>query len=141
MKLFLRFAGLSGLGWLCDFLAFVMLVKLVEAPNFIANFLSSYVGVTFVWVTSLKVVFKRSDNRGRTFLALYWSFQFVSIMAYSQLLHIVASAVPNIDQLELFNVSSGIAAKIIVTPFNLVTNFLFMKFLTRFMRERPHFNV
>lgn len=31
--------------------------------------------------------------------------------------------------------NTEIAAKIIVTPFNLVTNFLFMKFLTRYMRN------
>jgi putative flippase GtrA len=140
-KIFLGFALLSGVGWLCDFLTFTLLVKLFKVHSFEANFVSSYVGVTFVWFASLKTVFKRSGNGRGTFLVVYWCFQFVSILVYSQSLHMVADAIPNVIQLEEVSQNSGIAAKIIITPFNLVTNFIFMKFLTRFMQKEYYTHV
>lgn len=141
MKLFIGFAFLSGFGWLCDFFTFTLLVKLIHAPNFIANFVSSFVGVTFVWFVSLKMVFKRSGDAQNTFLVVYWCFQFVSILAYSQLLHMTAGALPDVDLMAQLRHNPEIAAKIIITPFNLVTNFLFMKFLTGFMQKEYRVHV
>lgn len=135
MRVFIGFAILSGLGWISDFLTFTMLVTWVNTPSFVANIISSYVGVTFVWFTSLKAVFKRTDDGRRLFLMGYWCFQFVSILLYSQLLHLVADAMPaTLPRLDgLYD--ADIAGKIIITPLNLVTNFAFMKSITRFMRE------
>ncbi|WEF32952.1 GtrA family protein [Pseudoduganella chitinolytica] len=131
MTLFLRFLFLSGLGWLCDFATFALLVRGLGVAPFEANFASSYVGVTFVWFTSLKTVFRRDGTRQG--LLAYWGYQFISIFAYSQLLQVVAGTlhgwVPGME---------GLCAKILVTPLNLVTNFLFMKILTRSMRHRSH---
>ena len=135
MKLFIAFLFLSGLGWLCDFLTFTLLVKYVNSHSFEANFISSYVGVTFVWFSSLKRVFKFSGKGSSTFLVVYWCFQFVSIIVYSQLLHMVVHVIPNVFQLAQVSQNPEIAAKILITPFNLVTNFIFMKLLTRFMRK------
>lgn len=135
LRQFLGFAFLSGLGWLCDIATFTLLVKYFEVPSFLANFVSSYVGVTFVWFTSLKSVFcSAAAGRGRLLL-VYWGFQFVSILTYSQLLHIVAAILQISGSIVSLSGQPEIAAKIILTPFNLVTNFLFMKFLTRFMRQ------
>lgn len=135
LRLFLKFALLSGLGWLCDFASFTLLVKLVGTPGFLANFISSYVGVTFVWFTSLTKVFGRTGaGRGR-FLLTYWGFQLASILAYSQLLHVILSALQSPNVPILLSSQPEISSKIIVTPFNLITNFLFMKFLTRFMQQ------
>ncbi len=129
------FAALSGCGWICDFLTFTLLDKYFGAPPFAANFASSYVGVTFVWFTSLKSVFGRSGPGHNRYIVVYWAFQFLSILAYSQILsHLV-----NILQQSSIAAWAGghlaIAAKIIITPFNLVTNYVFMKGLTRFMHH------
>jgi putative flippase GtrA len=134
-KIFFIFTLLSGFGWLCDFLTFSLLIKLFDVKIFTANFLSSYVGVTLVWFVSLNTVFKHSGKGSSTFLLVYWCFQFVSILAYSQLLHMVAIIIPGMIQFAQVASNPEIAAKIIITPFNLVTNFIFMKFLTRFMRK------
>lgn len=135
LRLFLGFAFLSGLGWLCDFGTFTLLVKLFDVPGFIANFVSSYVGVTFVWFTSLKTVFGRTGAARGRFLFAYWGFQFVSILAYSQLLHLVVGWLQTPGLPAWLQANAAVAAKIIITPFNLVTNFLFMKWLTRFMQQ------
>lgn len=140
MKVFFRFTFLSGIGWLCDFVTFALLLKFINVPSFIANCVSSYVGVTFVWFAALKMVFMRKSEGSNIFLLIFWGFQFISIVAYSYLLQKVAGSVL-VEVLPLQASSyPNIAAKIIVTPFTLVTNFLFMKFLTRFIRQEysPH---
>jgi len=138
MTLFLRFLLLSGLGWLCDFATFALLSRGFGVPPFAANFVSSYVGVTFVWFTSLGIVFQRAGSRQA--LLLYWGYQFVSILAYSQLLQAMAAtlsmALQGADVPAAWRSTGPLAAKIVVTPLNLLTNFLFMKYLTRSMR--PH---
>lgn len=131
---FIGFVFLSGLGWLCDIASFTLLVELFGAPGFVANFVSSYVGVTFVWFTSLRSIFGRPGAVGGRFLLIYWGFQFVSILAYSQVLQLVVDTL-RVNPSALLANTPEIAAKIIVTPFNLVTNFLFMKFLTRHLQH------
>jgi putative flippase GtrA len=132
LRAFLGFLLLSGLGWLCDMLTYTALVQLAGVTPFSANVASSYVGVTFVWFTSLGMVFRRSGARAGRFLLLYWCYQFVSVMAYSQLLQLGAAALA--VGAGTLSGHSAVVAKILITPFNLVTNFLFMKVLTRFMR-------
>ena len=135
LKQFLVFGCVSALGWLCDFGTFTLLVKLFDVHGFIANFVSSYVGITFVWFTSLQTVFGRTGAARGRFLLAYWGFQFVSILAYSQLLHLVAAELNAPVLPAWLQANDAVAAKIIITPFNLVTNFLFMKWLTRFMQQ------
>lgn len=126
MRVFLHFGALSGLGWILDFGVFAILAEIFAVPGFISNFLSSYVGVTFVYFASLKMVFKRSGADHKLFLVAYWGFQFLSILFYSQILEMVATALLAVPFHQL-------GAKIIITPFNLISNFLFMKLLVRFM--------
>ena len=128
-----EFIVLSGLGWLCDLVSFALLIKACGLPDFAANFISSYVGITFVWFASLGRVFGVLGFRTGRFLFVYWVFQFFSILAYSQFLHMV---VGDLNTTKLFSGEVEIAAKIIVTPFNLITNFLFMKALTFRMNSR-----
>lgn len=135
MKRFFGFLLLSGLGWLCDFASFTVLVKVFGVPGATANFVSSYVGVSFVWFTSLGMVFKRTRQGQGRFLLTYWSYQFVSILVYSQCLRLVAEWLSSHAGWPAGNHSPAILAKIVITPFNLLTNFLFMKYLTRFMRD------
>jgi putative flippase GtrA len=132
---FLGFVILSGLGWLCDFGTYTCLVALSDISPFVLNFISSYVGVTFVWYTSLKRVFRATGPVNGPFLIAYWAFQLVSILAYSKLLIIVVSLL-KAESVSMEPVGQpAVLAKIIVTPATLLTNFLFMKTLTRFMRK------
>lgn len=128
IRIFFRFGALSGIGWMLDFGSFTILAEIFAVPGFAANFLSSYVGVTFVYFASLKLVFSRSGARQSMFLAFYWGFQFVSIVLYSQILQALAAALIALPFHQL-------AAKIVITPFNLVSNFFFMKLLVRFMQR------
>lgn len=128
MRVFLHFGALSGLGWLLDFGVFAILSEIFAVPGFVANFLSSYAGVTFVYFVSLKMIFKRNNMGRNIFLIAYWGFQFLSILFYSQVLEMVAAALLAVPFHQL-------GAKIIITPLNLISNFLFMKLLVRSMRR------
>ncbi|WP_454752336.1 GtrA family protein [Cupriavidus necator] len=134
MGKFILFAALSAFGWLCDLLTFSLLGN-VGIPPFPANFASSYVGVTFVWFTSLKSVFGRSGPQHNRYIVIYWAFQFISILIYSQILSAVVYLLGHANFPILQNGHLALAAKFIITPFNLGTNFLFMKFLTRLMHK------
>jgi putative flippase GtrA len=134
MKVFFGFLVLSGLGWLCDFGTFTLLSSVIDAPPFAANFFSSYVGVTFVWFTSLTSIFKSSGEGKWRFLLIYWTYQFISIIVYSQLLRLAAHEVADMALPGEVSRHAGVVAKLGVTPLNLATNFIFMKHLTRFMR-------
>lgn len=133
---FAGFALLSGIGWCLDFLAFTVLVKLAGLSPFAANLLSSYVGITFVWFASLRVLFDRAGHAG--FLVAYWGYQLASILAYSQLLEAVAAGLAREAGWLAAAGGAALAAKIVVTPFNLLTNFVFMKLLTRAMPRPAH---
>lgn len=132
LRAFLGFALVSGVGWLLDFLAFTALAKAAGRSPFEANFVSSWVGVTFVWFVSLRLIFGAA---GRTsLLAVFWGCQLASILAYSQVLALLASELGTTFGW-VAAVGADIAAKIILTPINLLTNFVLMKSLTRFAPE------
>jgi putative flippase GtrA len=138
LLMFFKFLIISGGGWMCDFFCYMGAVKVINFSPFLANMISSYVGVTFVWFVSLKAVFGQTYNAKGNYLMFYWVYQFLSILIYSKILHlIVLYFVPKLNGLE-GGFGSGfeaVEAKVIVTPFNLMTNFIFMKFLIFFMRR------
>lgn len=135
LLVFLRFGALSGLGWVLDFATFTILVKFLALSGPVSNFLSSYVGITFVYFASLKTVFQQSGHRTSRYLPVYWGFQLISIVIYSGLLRLVVGALSAVPMPLTATGGEEIAAKIIITPLNLLTNFAFMRFLTRQMHR------
>jgi hypothetical protein len=131
MRKFFRFSFISGGGWIFDFTTYLTLTALTFSPGS-SNFVSSFVGVTFVWFASLNSVFNRDAGRHRYFLFIYWGYQFLSILAYSKLLQMVFLSIGEYKYLGLI-LSSAVVAKIAVTPLNLVTNYLFMRLLSIFI--------
>jgi hypothetical protein len=125
---FLIFASISGLGWVLDMITFTFLLS-SGVESYTANFISSFVGVTFVWFTSLKAVFKSNKNAFSKGILIYWLFQVVSIFVYSLLIGHLTLKLNHwhVSGLNLDMQQFGILAKIIVTPLNLFTNYLFMK--------------
>lgn len=136
MKVFFGFVFISGLGWLCDFVTFTLLVSFFDLPGFISNFVSSYVGVTFVWVTSLRIVFGSENVVRNHHLLIYWGFQLLSILSYSKLLQLLASYLVAANLLFVIPLNVGVISKILITPLNLATNFIFLKMLIHHMHKK-----
>ncbi len=139
MKLFLGFVLISGVGWLLDMATYAGLSQLFAAKPSYANFISSMVGVTYVWIVALNRLFDRREYGRSIYLPIYWGYQGLSILAYSGLISIVAASAFNSKIGEILGIPFALAAKIIITTPNLLTNFIFMSALTKFMKpgNRP----
>ena len=122
-----RFVGLSGIGWILDFVTYNLL-GLVSDKLFINNIISSLVGVTFVFIFATRKVFQNSSKiplKWKYFI--YVVYQLVLIFLISKLLSFIALfIVENIDIAIVISLS-GVIAKILVTPVTMVLNFFVMK--------------
>ena len=134
MKLFLGFVLISGVGWLLDMASYAGLSQFFAVAPFYANFLSSMVGVTYVWIIALNRLFDRREYGRSIYLPVYWGYQGASILTYSGLISIVAASAFNSKIGMLFGMHHALAAKIVITAPNLLTNFIFMLILTKFMK-------
>lgn len=137
MRLFLAFALISGIGWLLDMVSYVALSQIFGMTPAYANFISSMVGVTYVWTIAISRLFNRRGYGRSIYLPIYWAYQGVSIAAYSVLISVVAASAINFKVSELLNIPFSFVAKAIITAPNLLTNFIFMKILTNFMKCVP----
>lgn len=124
----LTFILISGLGWMLDLGVFISFVKLFNFSTFFSNFISSYIGVTFVWFISIRSIFHGLRADKINFLTLYWVYQFVSIIAYSSILYKGLLIIKSFGFID-----ADIYIKILITPINLLTNYLFMLFLNKFI--------
>jgi len=132
MKEFAYFCLISGIGWTIDITVFECLVKLLNTPVFLSNFISSYAALTFVWLKFLRIKKWNPSSIHFYFLLIYWSFHFISIVSYSLIIDLIENA------LELNSLTSGNKAfysKLITSPFNLLTNFIFIKLLLKKLKK------
>ena len=123
----IRFVGLSGIGWLLDFCVFAILGNV--SSNVISNnFLSSWMGVTFVFLFATRKVFRNNSRISLKWkYAIYLLYQLILIALVSQLLGFVNGLLLDYVHISLIEQFSGIAAKILVTPITMLLNFIVMK--------------
>ena len=123
----IRFVGLSGIGWLLDFCVFAILGNV--SSNVIANnFLSSWMGVTFVFLFATRKVFRNNSRISLKWkYAIYLLYQLILIALVSQLLGFVNGLLLDYVHISLIEQFSGIAAKILVNPITMLLNFIVMK--------------
>lgn len=138
MKLFFGFILVSGIGWLLDLLSYTGLTQFGAVPPGYANFASSMVGVTYVWMVALNRLFGKGGYGKSIYLPVYWGYQAVSIFVYSIMISLVVGATFNIWLSQLTHLPVALVAKILLTAPNLITNFVFMSFLTKFMKTKSH---
>lgn len=134
MKLFWGFVLISGVGWLLDMVSYAGLSQFYTLQPAYANLISSMVGVTYVWMVALNRLFDRREYCRSIYLPIYWSYQVLSILAYSVVIYMIVATAFNSKIGQIFDIPSALVAKIIVTGPNLITNFIFMLFLTKFMK-------
>lgn len=122
-----KFFGLSGIGWLLDFVVYAI-IGVYSANLLVNNIISSWAGVTIVFIFATRQVFKNNSK-----IPLYWKYliyilyQCILIFAISKLLNIINSLiVENIDWV-IVGSFAPIIAKILVTPITMILNFFMMK--------------
>jgi len=115
----LRFAIVSGLGWLIDFAIFT-LMTLANLPVWLANTTGATTAVLFVFFASVRKVFQYKGHYIVGKLMTYVVYQVIAILCASFLIDFIT------HQFTLF----PLLAKVIVTPLTFYANFQFMSYLT-----------
>ena len=124
LKQGIAFVGISGIGWIMDFVIFNLL-NLRSSYVAVNNMISSLVAVCFVFCVSTRKTFVQKDGGIplKVKFVIYILYQIILILLVSQLLAIIAAGLYQIGNF------SAMAAKIIVTPVTMCLNFLVMKLL------------
>lgn len=123
----IKFIGLSGIGWILDFLTFTILCSFFDDVVF-DNFLSSWIGVTFVFVFATRTVFQNGSKISlRWKYCIYIIYQIILIYFISKLLGLVNQFILKNIEIDLILGFSEIVSKIAVTPITMVLNFFVMK--------------
>lgn len=133
MKRFLGFTLVSGGGWLLDMLAYTWLTQALSTPAVAANLVSSFLGVSYVWLLALNRVFERGQYGLSGYLLVYWAYQALSISLYSLLISSLTNSLW-LQDLSGNLIPAAVTAKILATPLNLLSNYAFMHWLTGSMR-------
>lgn len=123
----IKFVGLSGIGWLLDFFAYTVL-GFVSDNLVLNNSISSWVGVTFVFIFATRKVFQNNSKISLKWkYAIYILYQIILIFFISKLLNGINIAIVNNVSIDIIVRFSSILAKILVTPITMSLNFFVMK--------------
>lgn len=123
----IKFIGLSGMGWLLDF-GIYTLIGLVSANLVLNNSISSWVGVTFVFIFATRKVFDNDSNIPLKWkYVLYLFYQCLLIYFISKLLNVINAVILANIMIDIMKKSSALIAKILITPITMTLNFFVMK--------------
>ena len=128
---FLRFWGLSGIGWILDFCLLFIFVKFARMPVFTANMISATTAALTVFLLSRKLVFLAARDRVFLRALFYAAYTLAVIVVASLAIKYVtrgAAAVSAHFHLLLSIAACALLAKIVVTPLNFLLNFLVARF-------------
>jgi len=128
---FFRFSLVSGVGWCLDFFLYVTLINALNIIPGYANFFSSLVAITYVWFSAIGMIFYQKKNSKSFYFLIYWAYQFLSISVYSFLVDLTILYLHVLS----FESYAEIYSKVLLTPINLVTNFIFMRYLVKRMSK------
>ena len=110
---FIKFTICSGTGLLLDFSTFYFLT-LLEINVFLSNAISSFIAITFVYITTTKFVYLNANYSLDKFVR-FVSFYCISILVFSSIIWSIVF---------LFDIAP-LLAKIFVVPFSLIANYFF----------------
>ncbi len=128
IKQFFGFVGISGIGWIIDFLIYNILIYF-NINIVIANFISSLFGVTFVFIFSTRKIFKNTGKFSiKTKCIIYLIYQIILILCVSKIMPSVKYLLVSFD-INLITKYASMLAKILITPITMIINFIFMKYL------------
>jgi putative flippase GtrA len=129
-KLFLqavKFIGLSGIGWILDFMTFTVLGFFSKNIT-LNNFISSWVGVTFVFIFATRKVFQNNSKIPlKMKYLIYLAYQCLLIYLISKLLGYVNAWIVKSIAIEFVIKLAPTISKIFVTPITMILNFIVMK--------------
>ncbi len=129
LKQAIKFFSISGIGWIIDICIYAAICKANVLPE-LANMISSIISVTFVYIVSTRKTFNNKSNSlsVKKKYIFYIIYQIIAILTVSLIIGKLSLILGNLS-IDIILSNAEIAAKIIVTPFIMIINFLFMKAL------------
>lgn len=126
-----RFILLSGCGWLLDTGLLLCLVRFAQLPTGVANVVSSAAAATVVFILSRRWIHGGASNGLATRLSFYLIYTAVVILLASFAIGLIDSGLtPWLSQIGPAWLST-LAAKMIITPPQLVCNFWVSRYFAR----------
>lgn len=126
---FVKFLFVSGTGWMIDFSLYFIFTSILKYEVFYSNILSSIPAITFVFIVSIKKIFRENRNgisTGKKYL-IYFLYQMLLVILISLLGQFLYLSVLNHN----FKYKAiKIIIKLIITPITMTINFFVMKFLS-----------
>ena len=123
----IQFIGISGIGWILDFLTFTSL-GLVSGNLILNNTISSWVGVTFVFCFATRKLFiNHSKISLKWKYLIYLVYQCILIFFVTKALNEINIGLLSYSTMDFVLRFSAILSKILVTPITMVLNFIVMK--------------
>ena len=132
---FLKFGGLSGMGWLLDFALLMAMVGAFGVPPFVANVISSSTAALSVFLVSRRFIFDRSEGALGTRVVVYLLYTLCLITAAAWVMTLIIHLLAGLAQANGYAPSRAVltaCAKVLITPPQLLLNFL----MSRHMSER-----
>ena len=132
---FLKFGGLSGMGWLLDFALLLSMVGGLGVPPFAANIVSSSIAALTVFLLSRRLIFDRSEGALGTRVAVYLLYTLCLITAAAGVMTLIIQLLAGLARANGYDPAPAIltaCAKVLITPPQLLLNFL----MSRHMSER-----
>ncbi len=125
---FIKFFGISGIGWCLDFSVYIFLTQILNWPVFQSNYLSSILAVSLVFYVSTRKIFKESKSKIsiRSKYLIYLIYQILLLSLVSILGQYLSTC---LGTLGLHSNITKILAKIIITPITMIINFVVMKIM------------
>ncbi len=121
------FVGLSGIGWILDFCVYIGFEFILLSPV-IRNIVSSWVGVTFVFIFATRKIFQNNSNIPlRWKYLIYLVYQVILIYFISVFLGMVDNFISSTVNVVWIQDFSPFLAKVFVTPITMCLNFFMMK--------------
>jgi len=129
---FIRFLGISGIGWLIDFSIYCILVYIFHVPVFGANISGAVPAVTFVFFVSVRKVFVKKKSNFPLWLkyAVYICYTIILLLLVSMIGQWGYEIVMRYDLFMIFRPFAAILIKCGITGITMICNFFMMKFLT-----------
>jgi putative flippase GtrA len=130
---FLKFAGLSGLGWLLDACILIGLVSFAVLVPFQANIISSCTAALAVFLLSRELIFYKAPRAHLLRILSYLAYTLTVILSASLLLGALVAILQPLAASLVGSWAATVAvaaAKVLVTPPQLMMNFLMSRFLS-----------
>lgn len=127
-----KFIFVSGIGWMMDFSIFTCLVKLLSLEIFIANCISSFIAITFVFIISTRRIFENNTQK------LNLKYKYIAYIVYQVVLIVLISLLAAVINSYLFSIfhnfinlqnNAALITKMLITPVTMILNFMVMKYL------------